>query len=37
MGDKSPKDSAKKKAQKDAGKEKKKTPAPATTEPAKKK
>jgi hypothetical protein len=30
MGDKSPKDAAKKKAQKDANKEKKKAPAPST-------
>ncbi len=35
MGDKSPKDAAKKKAQKDVTKDKKKAPAPA--EPAKKK
>lgn len=35
MGDKSPKDAAKKKAQKDASKDKKK--APVSTEPAKKK
>jgi len=37
MGDKSPKDSAKKKSQKDAVKDKKKAPAPTTEQPAKKK
>ncbi len=37
MGDKSPKDAAKKKAHKDAGKDKKKAPAPSSDSTTKKK
>jgi hypothetical protein len=37
MGDKSPKDAAKKKSQKDAAKDKKKAPAPSSDSTSKKK